>query len=192
MRLPPRVRVSSERREVRVKTLYVLSRLSRLRVPMLGLFAFLFLLTAGACGGSPSVEVYDNARVLNVSKVQNAASNLSNPVAIYTTNTFRGTQADFQRVAMQKLNGNPNLIVMAIDTGHRYLYIARGSNVPLSSAGINQAVSSFSTRFTNGNYTNASVAALNSMQDSMRTNSRARSSPGGALFSGPSLFCCIV
>ena len=175
-----------------MKTLCVLSSLKRFRVSMLGLLALLFLLTLGACGGSPSVDVYDNARVLNVSKVQHAASNLSNPVAIYTTNTFRGTQADFQRVAMQKLNGNPNLIVMAIDTGHRYLYIARGSNVPLSSAGINQAVSTFSTRFNNGDYTNASVAALNSMQGSMRTNSRSRANSGGGLFSGPSLFCCIV
>src|SRR5579883_3502868 len=170
----------------------VLSRLKRLRVPMLGLFALLFLLTLSACGGGSAVEVYDNARVLNVSKVQNAASNLPNPVAIYTTNTFRGTQADFQRVAMQKLNGNPNLIVMAIDTGHRYLYIARGSNVPLSSAGINQAVSSFSTRFNNGDYTSASVAALQSMRTSLNESSRARASSGGGLFSASSLFCCIV
>src|SRR5579883_2562729 len=170
----------------------VLSRLKRLRVPMLGLFALLFLLTLSACGGSPSVEVYDNARVLNVPRVQRAASSLSNPVAIYTTNTFRGTQADFQRVAMQKLNGNPDLIVMAIDTGHRYLYIARGSNVPLSSAGINQAVSSFSTRFNNGDYTSASVAALQSMRTSMNESSRSRASSGGGLFSGSSLFCCIV
>lgn len=169
-----------------------LSRLKSLRVPLLGLFVFLFLLTLSACDGGSSVEVYDNARALNVSQVQNAASNLPNPVAIYTTNTFQGTQADFQRVAMQKLNGNPNLIVMAIDTGHRYLYIARGSNVPLSSAGINQAVSSFSTRFNNGDYTSASVAALQSMRTAMSESSRSRASSGGGLFSNPSLFCCIV
>jgi hypothetical protein len=172
--------------------IYVLSRLRRLRMPLLGLLALLFLLTLSACGGGSAVEVYDNARVLNVSKVQNAASSLPNPVAIYTTRTFQGTQADFQRVATQKLNGNPNLIVMAIDTSHRYLYIARGSNVPLTSAGINQAVSSFSTRFNNGDYTGASVAALQSMRTSLNENSRSRASSGGGLFSVPSLLCCIL
>ena len=141
---------------------------------LLGLLTFLLLLTISACGSSNSVQIYDNARVLNSSKVQNAASNLSNPVAIYTTNSFQGNQADFQRTARQKLNGNPDMLVMAIDTNSRYLYIARGSRVPLSSTGINQAVSAFSGRFNNGDYTNASIAALNSVQSSIGTNNQSR------------------
>ena len=51
------------------------------------------------------------------------------PMAIYTTNTFGGTPFDFQRAVTQKLNGNPNMIVMGIDTASRYTYIARGANV---------------------------------------------------------------
>lgn len=155
---------------------------SRLRSPrsfLLGLLAFLLLLTLSACGGSSSnnsVQIYDNASVLNSSKVQNAASHLPNPITIYTTNTFQGTQADFQRTTIQKLNGNSDMIVMAIDTNSRYLYIARGSRVPLSSTGINQAVSSFSGRFNNGDYTNASIAALDSMQKSISTSSQSKSS----------------
>lgn len=145
---------------------------------LLGLLALLLLLTASACGTNKSAQVYDNARVLNSSKVQNAASNLPNPIAIYTTNTFQGTEADFQRTAIQKLNGNPDMIVMAIDTNSRYLYIARGANVPLSSTGINQAVNAFSGRFNNGDYTNASLAALNSMQNSINASSRGTGSPG--------------
>lgn len=153
-----------------------------------GLLAFLLLLTLSACGNDNTVRVYDNARVLNTSKVEHAASNLSNPVAVYTTNTFQGTQADFQRTAIQKLNGNPNMIVMAIDTNSRYIYIARGSQVPLSRTGINQAVNSFSQRFGNGDYTNASIAALNSMQHSISSSSQNR---GGASFS-PAIPCLII
>jgi hypothetical protein len=143
---------------------------------LLGLLTFLLLLTLSACGNTNSVRIYDNARVLNSSKVQNAASNLSNPIAIYTTNTFQGTEANFQRTAIQKLNGNPDMIVMAIDTNSRYIYIARGSHVPLSSNNINQAVNSFAGRFNNGDYTGASVAALNSMQSSISSSSQGRSS----------------
>ena len=167
------------------------SGLKSLRTTFLGLFVLFCLLAISACGGGNSARVYDNARVLNVSKVQSAASNLSHPVAVYTTNTFQGTQADFQRATIQKLNGNPDMIVMAIDTGHRYLYIARGSNVPLSSAGINRAVSTFSARFSNGDYTSASVAALNSMNSSIGAGSSSRNNSGG-LFAGPGLAWCII
>lgn len=153
-----------------------------------GLLAFLLLLTISACGNDNSVRVYDNARVLNSPKVQRAASNLPNPVAIYTTNTFQGTQADFQRTAIQKLNGNPNMIVMAIDTNSRYIYIARGSQVPLSRTGINQAVNSFSERFGSGDYTSASIAALNSMQHSINSSGQNR---GGVSFS-PAVPCLII
>ncbi|HEY3991562.1 MAG TPA: TPM domain-containing protein, partial [Ktedonobacteraceae bacterium] len=157
---------------------------------LLGLLTFLLLLTLSACGGSThSVRIYDNARVLNSSKVQNAASNLSNPLAIYTTNTFQGTQADFQRTVIQKLNGNPNMIVMAIDTNSHYIYIARGASVPLSRAGINQAVNAFTGNFNNGNYTSASVAALNSLQNSLNATSANRG--GGAGFS-PLIPCLLI
>lgn len=153
-----------------------------------GLLFFLLLLTASACGNKNSAQVYDNAGVLDNSKVQHAASNLPNPVAIYTTNTFQGTQADFQRTAIQKLKGNPNMIVMAIDTNSHYIYIARGSQVPLSSTGINQAIGSFAGHYRAGNYTNASIAALNSMQESIKTSSQGR---GGGSFS-PVIPCLII
>jgi len=160
------------------------------RRSLLGLFAALLLLTISACGSKNTVQIYDNAHVLNSSKVQNVASNLPNPIAIYTTNTFQGTEADFQRTAIQKLNGDPNLIVMAIDTNSRYLYIARGSNVQLSRTAINQAVNSFAGRFNNGNYTTASTAALNSMQNSISAASRASGGGGPAL--SPLLPCLIL
>ena len=153
-----------------------------------GLLLLLLLIVSACGGGNNSVQIYDNARVLNSSRVQNAASNLSNPIAIYTTNTFQGTEASFQRTAVQKLNGNPNQIVMAIDTSSRYIYIARGSKVPLSSAGINQAVSAFSANFNGGDYTGASVAALNSLQNSLGAGS---TSQGGPAFS-PLIPCLLL
>ncbi len=169
----------------------LLSSAKSLRKVFLGLFVFFCLLAISACGGGGnSAQVYDSARVLNTSQVRSAASHLPNPVAIYTTNAFQGNQADFQRAAIQKLNGNPNTIVMAIDTAHRYIYIARGSNVQLSGTGIDQAVTAFSTSFNNGNYTNASLAALNSLQGSLGSPANT-ANRGGASFS-PVWLCCII
>jgi hypothetical protein len=149
----------------------------------------LLLLTLSACGGgNNTVRIYDNAHVLNTSRVQNAASNLPNPLAIYTTSTFQGTETDFQRTAIQKLNGNPDQIVMAIDTTSRYIYIARGSNVPLSGGGINQAVSAFAGNFNNGDYTGASIAAINSLQNSLGASGGSR---GGPAFS-PLIPCLLI
>ncbi|HEY0755002.1 MAG TPA: resistance to Congo red protein [Ktedonobacteraceae bacterium] len=158
------------------------------RRSFLGLLAALLMLTISACGSKQSTQIYDNARVLKSSQVQSAASNLTHPLAIYTTNTFQGTNADFQRAAVQKLNGNSDMIVMAIDTNSRYIYITRGADVPLSSVGINQAVSSFSRSFNNGDYTNASIAAVNSMQSSLGVNSQNRA---GATFS-PLIPCLVL
>ncbi len=137
---------------------------------LLGLLLFLGVLTLSACGGVNSARVYDNARVLNTAQVKHAASTLPNNVDVYTVNNFTGTQADFQRAAVAKLGGNPNRIVLAIDTTHNYVYIARGSNVPLTSSSTSQAVSSFAANYNNGDYTRATVAALNSMNGALGAN----------------------
>lgn len=150
---------------------------------LLGLFVLLSVLTLSACGSVNSVRIYDHARVLNTSQVNNAASRLPNDIDIYTTNTFQGTKSDFQRTASAKLGGNPNRIVVAIDTTHHYLYIARGSSVPLSGAGISQAVRTFASNYQSGDYTGATVAALDSMGNALHANR-------GPAYS-PILFCCL-
>jgi hypothetical protein len=174
----------------RVKPISFSSSSGSLRKLFLGLLAFFCLLVVSACGGDSSVHIYDNAHVLDSSKVQRAASQLPNSLAVYTTGTFQGTQTAFQHTAAQKLNGDPNLIVMAIDTSHRYIYITRGSNVPLSGAGIKQAVNAFATNFDNGDYTNASVAAINSMHDSL--NASKPSGNTGGIFANPFTLCCCI
>ncbi len=171
-----------------MKPLLSLASLRSSRKYFLGLLVVFGVLALSACGGGggKNAQIYDSAHVLNSSKVLNAASQMQNPLAIYTTNTFQGNQADFQRTATAKLGNDPNRIVMAIDAAHHYVYIARGSKVPLSGAGINQAVNSFSSNYNNGNYTNASVAAINSMHQSMRG-----ANTGSSSFS-PSLGWCLV
>src|SRR5258708_35859431 len=103
------------------------------KIPFLSIFAFFCLGAISACGGNSSaVRVYDNAHVLNTSKVQSSA-NFSYPLDIYTTNTFTGDKSSFRSTTGNKLGGDPNRIVMAIDTNHHYMYIAKGSKVSLSS-----------------------------------------------------------
>lgn len=166
-----------------------------------GFVALFLILTLSAFRSAYPVQVHDGAHVLNVSQIHSAVPQFSNPVAIYTTNSFQGTRADFQRVARQKLSGNPNLIVIAIDTAHHYIYIARGSRVPLSSPGVSQAVSAFRANYGNGNYTDASLAALSSLQNSLsasqsvngNTNTHANTWQGATGYSAsPIWLCCII
>ncbi|MEO7019676.1 MAG: hypothetical protein ABI234_05955 [Ktedonobacteraceae bacterium] len=128
--------------------------------------------------------MYDNAGVLDVSSVHNAASNLPYALDVYTSSTFTGTKTEFDRTTIGHLNSNPNLIVLAIDTTHRHMYVAHGSKVPLSNSGVDQTVSAFSSRFGNGNYTGATVAAINSMQQSLSSSGGASGSSGTLLWIG--------
>lgn len=143
------------------------SRAKHLGTLFLGLVAIFCMLAVSSCGKSYRAQVYDSAHVLNTHQIQRNASNMRAPMAIYTTNTFGGTASDFQRAVTQKLNGNPNMIVMGIDTANRYTYIARGANVKLSQADLNNAVNAFSTNFGVSNYNGATLAAVNSMQRSL-------------------------
>lgn len=115
------------------------------------------------------MRIYDNAHVLEASSVRNAASNLSYPFDIYTTSTFRGDRRAFDQTTISKLGGNAKRIVMAIDTVHRHLYIARGERVPLSESEITATVSAFVTHFSSGDYTGATVAAIERLQRSLET-----------------------
>lgn len=169
----------------------VFSNDKRLRILSLWFFVLVCLLITGACRSGPAVEVDDYARVLNVAQVQNAASTLPDPVAIYTINTLQGTPPDLQQIAQQKLQGNPGLLVLAIDTGRHYFSIAHGPGIALSGSGLHQAISAFSARFTGGDYTGASLAALSALQRSLSDAEIARDS-GGGLLTGTTLFCCIV
>jgi hypothetical protein len=144
---------------------------------LLGVFTLFCLLSISACGGSETARVYDSARVLNTSQVQKAARNLPANVDVYTVNRFNGTQSDFQRAVAGKLGDDPNRVVMGIDTQHHYQYIARGQDVPLNSNGIAQASNAFAANYGNGDYTRATVAALNTMGGTMGKANNTGASP---------------
>jgi len=130
------------------------------------------------------VRIYDNAHVLEASSVRTAASNIPYPFDIYTTSTFRGDRRAFDQTTISKLGGNAERIVMAIDTLHRHLYIARGKRVPLSESEISSTVSAFVAHFGSGDYTGATVAAIEKLRRSLETGETGFLS---ALF--PALLC---
>lgn len=164
--------------------------LSGLRSPgkyLSGLFAAFFLLALSACSGH-SAQINDTAHVLDNSLVQDAASKLPNSITIYTTSTFQGSQSAFQSSTAQQLDGHPDLIIIAIDTTHRYVYITRGTNVMLSRSSIDRAMNSFATRFGTDNYTGASLAALSSLQTTLVASQRTTNNKG--FFANTFALCC--
>src|SRR5581483_3134105 len=93
---------------------------------------------------------------------------------------------------------NARKIVIAIDTGNRYLAIAGGRSVPLTNSQYNDAVSAFSSSYANSGYTGATVAALRSLQSSLAAtgdnNGRGVTpAPAGGIFGNflSSTLCCI-
>lgn len=122
--------------------------------------------TVGALANT--VNISDAAHVLNAAQVTSEASNLPDPISIYTTNTFSGSQSALEQRAISHIT-NPNLIVMAIDTAQHHLAIVGGSNVPLSNSQYNDAVQAFISAYkSNGDdYTGAAIAAVRSLRSSL-------------------------
>jgi hypothetical protein len=144
-----------------------------------------------------TVHVYDQAGVLNSSQVQSAAQSLSYPMDIYTTNNYNGNSSSFVQQARTHITSS-NLIVMAIDTTHHYLAIEGGSSVPLSNSQYNNAVTAFKNNYNSGDYTGATVAAINSLRSSLGSSSSSGSNSGGVPASSSGLgglgfgtLCCI-
>ncbi len=137
------------------------------------LATFCLLVFATTSALAATVNISDDARVLDKSRVQSAAAAMGYPVDIFTTNTFNGTNSDFQQRARGHLNKSN--IVMAIDTQHKYLYITGGSNVPVREGQYTDAINAFKSSFGNGDYTGATVAALQSLQTAISSNGSASS-----------------
>ena len=115
---------------------------------------------------SPTQVVYDNANVLNVTQVENEAKKLPYSLAIYTFNNFAGTLTQLGQQASDYASAD--LIVMIIDTVHRYIAIANGSDVPLTHPQDEDAVNAAHNYFHThpGDYTGASIAAIDSLLSS--------------------------
>ncbi|HET9918503.1 MAG TPA: hypothetical protein VFQ30_01580 [Ktedonobacteraceae bacterium] len=141
-----------------------------------------------------TVHVYDQAGVLTASRVQSEAQKLSYPMDIYTSNNFTGTTSDFDQRTRSHISSS-NLIVMAIDTVHHHLAIVGGSSVPLSSSQYTSAVNAFKGSYNGGDYTGATIAAIDSLGNSLGSSSSGSGlvpSSSGGIFSGlGGTLCCV-
>jgi hypothetical protein len=131
-----------------------------------------FLLTATVLASS--VNISDQAGVLNASQIRNAASSLKYPLNVYTVNNFYGSTSSFDQRAAGHVTSH-NLIVISISTNLGHIYIARGKDVPLNNSDINNAVNAFISSYKgNHDYTPATVSAIYSLE-----NASGSSAPGG-------------
>lgn len=136
-------------------------------IATLAAFCLLLVTTLGAL--ADTVTISDKAGVLNVSQVQSEAANLPYPVNIYTMNNFTDTESAFNQEAVRTLNDahNPRLIIIAIDTHNKFIAIVGGKDVSTSNSVYNDAVNAFKSNYKGGDYTGATIAALQSLQSSL-------------------------
>ncbi len=122
-----------------------------------------------------SMQIKDNAGVLDGDQVRSTASQLSRPVNISTVRTFDGPKSDFIRKTQQAITGQ-DAIALGISIEQRYLAIVAGKQVGLSAEQIAQAREAFAQAYernagAHGNYTVATLAALESLQASLENGS---------------------
>lgn len=113
-----------------------------------------------------TVTINDQAGVLDAGRVQAEAAKLSTPMLIYTTKTFNGDQDALNRSTREQLP-NQNAIAIGIDTVHRNLSIEAGTNVRLSDSQASDALSAFQNNYHGGDYTGATIAAIDSLQSAL-------------------------
>ena len=113
-----------------------------------------------------SVIIKDQAGVLNAGRVEAEAAKLPAPILIFTTKTFNGDQDALNQYTRAQLP-NQNAIAIGIDTAHRHLSIESGTNVQLSDSQATDALSAFQNNFNGGDYTGATVAAIDSLQNAL-------------------------
>jgi uncharacterized membrane protein YgcG len=113
-----------------------------------------------------SVMIKDQANVLDVNKVDQDASHLSDAVAIYTTRTFSGDQDALNTDAKGHITSN-DMIVIEIDTVQRHLSIQSGTESKINDGQASDAVEAFKDSFNNGDYTGATIASLDSLQSAL-------------------------
>jgi hypothetical protein len=145
--------------------------------------SLLFIMAGTAL--ADSVTISDGAGVLDQARIQSEGAKLPYPLAIYTTNSFTGSQAEFEARTQSHVTSS-RLIVIAIDTVHHWFYIKAGSQVPLSNSAAEDAYNAFKNNYNNGDYTGATLAAIHSLESSLSSAGEAggASSGGSGLLAG--------
>ena len=136
----------------------------------------LFLLTALNAQAN-TVTIDDQSRVLDVGKVRAEAAKLANSMLIYTTKTFNGDQNALNQSTREQLPDQDS-IAIGVDTVQRHLSVESGTNVKLSDSQASDAVSAFRNNYNGGDYTGATIAAIDSLQSAL-TGGGSSSNPVG-------------
>jgi hypothetical protein len=154
-----------------------MSRPARRVVPGLlaTLIALCLLMATSLTAFAGTVRISDPVQVLNVSQVTTEGAKLPYNLDIYTTNTYTGSASDFVARTISAHLTSPTLIVIAIDTTHRFLAIVGGKSVPLTTSQYNSAGSAFKNAFSGNHYTDATIAALHSLESSLGVGSTSTS-----------------
>ncbi len=148
--------------------------------------AFSFLLVTSLSAEANAVTITDQARVLDGGRVQAEASKLANPIVIFTTRTFGGDQHALNQAAREQLP-TQDAVAIEIDTTHRHLSIESGIKVKLSNDQASDAVSAFKDSFHDGDYTGATIAAIDAVRDALNGGGSSLSTVGaivGLLIAG--------
>lgn len=159
--------------------------IQKYRPALLAVLLSLFLLIATCLTSfAGNVRVSDPVQVLSVSQVMAEGAKLPYDLDIYTTSTFTGSSSDFVNRTISAHLTSKSLIVIAIDTTHRYLAIVGGKSVPLSTSQYNSAGSAFKNAVSGNHYTDATIAAIQSLESSLKAGSNSGSSKSSNPLSG--------
>jgi len=123
----------------------------------------LFLLTTVTVQAN-TVTINDQAGVLDAGRVQAEAAQLPVPMLIYTTKTFTGDQDALDQSTRAQL---PDQNAIAIDTVNKHVSIEAGTNVQLSNSQASDALSAFQSNYNGGDYTGATIAAIDSLRGAL-------------------------
>jgi hypothetical protein len=130
---------------------------------------FLLMLTSRVALAS-TVTINDLANVLDVSKVNAEAEKLPNPILIYTTRSFSGSNDEF-KLLVRNLITSDDAVTMGIDVQHRYFYVAGGKNVKVTGDQWNNAYDAFKNNIGGNDFTKATLAALSSVRSTLTESS---------------------
>jgi hypothetical protein len=128
-----------------------------------------------------TVRISDPVGVLNASQIKSEGSKLTYPLDIYTTDTYEGTAADFVQRTIAVHLTSKNLIVIAIDTYHRFLAIVGGSSVPVTKSEYTSAGTAFKNNINSSDFTSATLAAIRSLESSLGIGRSGTSGSGSVL-----------
>jgi hypothetical protein len=161
--------------------------------------AFVAVLLAAGPATAAAVSIHDDAHVLDVTRVQNEAARLPDPVAIYTTTKFADDKAAFDREAQSKVT-QPTMIAIAINTQSRHLAIRTGPKSRVSQQAGTSATQLFISSYrSNPDYTAATIATLDSLRSALPSAPGPSAGPAehkptkssGGSFIG-SMFCLLL